>query len=57
MGTCNPPECQKCKNIIAWSGNFGMDQYVSCWLSKEEMNLGTILERFEDFCIPQSNEV
>ena len=23
------PECQQCKNVIAWSGNCGMDQYVS----------------------------
>ena len=23
------PECQKCKKVIVWSGNFGMDQYVS----------------------------
>ena len=23
------PECQKCKKVIAWSGDFGMAQYVS----------------------------
>ena len=23
------PECQKYKKVIAWSGDFGMDQYVS----------------------------
>ena len=23
------PECQKCKKVVAWSGDFGMDQYVS----------------------------
>ena len=34
-----------------------MDQYVSWGLSKDEMNLDTIWERFEDFCKPQSNEV
>ena len=34
-----------------------MDQYISWGLSKEEMNLDTIWERFEDFCKPQSNEV
>ena len=50
-------ECQKCKKIIAWSGDFGMDQHVPCGLSKEEMNPDTIWERFEDFCKPQSNEV
>ena len=50
-------ECQKCKKIIAWSGNFEMDQYVSWGLSKDDMNLDTIWERFEDFCKLQSNEV
>ena len=34
-----------------------MDQYLSWGLYKEEMNLDTIWERFEDFCKPQSNEV
>ena len=34
-----------------------MDQYVSWRLSKEEMNLDTIWERFKDFRKPQSNEV
>ena len=51
------PKCQKCKKVIAWSGDFGMDQYVSWGLSKEEMNLDTIWERLEDFCKLQSNEV
>ena len=50
-------ECQKCKKVIAWSGNFGMDQYIPWDLPKEEMNLDTIWERFEDFCKLQSNEV
>ena len=44
------PECQKCKKVITWSGNFGMDQYVSWGLSKDEMNFDTIWERCEDFC-------
>ena len=43
------PECQKCKKVIAWSGDFGMDQYVSWGLSKEEMNLDTIWKRFKVF--------
>ena len=51
------PECQKCKKVIAWLGNFGMDQYISWGLCKEKMNLDTIWERLEDFCKLQSNEV
>ena len=51
------PKCQKCKKVITWCDNFGMDQYISWGLSKDDMNLDTIWERFEDFCKPQSNEV
>ena len=43
------PEYQKCKKVIDCLGNFRMDQYVSWEPSKEEMNLDTILERFEYF--------
>ena len=43
------PEHQKCKKVITWSGNFGMYQYVSWGMSKDEMNLDTIWERFKDF--------
>ena len=38
------PERRQCKNIVAWSGDFGMDQYVSWRLSNEELMLGTIWE-------------
>ena len=30
------PEHQKCKKVIAWSGNFGMDQYVSWGCPKKK---------------------
>ena len=36
------PECKKCRKVIAWSSDFGMDQYVSWGLSKDKMNLDTI---------------
>ena len=51
------PEGRQCKMFIAWSGDFGMDQYVSWSLSSEELTLDTIWEKFEEFCKPQSNEV
>ena len=44
------PECQKCLKVIPWSGNFGMDQYISWGVSKDAMKFDTIWERFEDFC-------
>ena len=37
--------------------DFGMDQYLSWSLSKDELSLNTIQDRFEEFHKPQSNEV
>ena len=51
------PECQKCMNVIAWSGDFGMDQYLSCGLSNEDLNLDTIWGKYEEYYKPQTNEV
>ena len=50
-------ERRKCKKVVAWSGDFGIDQYVSCNLSNEELTLDTIWENCEEFCKPQSNVV
>ena len=51
------PEKRQCKKVIVWSGDFGMDQYVSWNLSIDELTLDTIWQKFEEFCKPQSNEV
>ena len=36
------PEKRQCKKVIVWSGDFGMDQYVSWNLSTDESLLDTI---------------
>ena len=51
------PEKRQCKKVIAWSGDFGMDQYVSWNLSSDELMVNTIWERFEEFCKPKTYEV
>ena len=51
------PERQQCKKDIAWSGDFGMDQYVSWGLPTDQLTLEIIWGKFEDFCKLQSNEV
>ena len=51
------PEKRQCNKVVAWSGDFGMDQYVSWSLSTDELMLDTIWEKFEEFCKPQCNEV
>ena len=51
------PEHQKCKKVVACSGDLGMNQYISWSLPKEDLSLDTIWEYFEEFCKPQANEV
>ena len=50
-------EARKCKKVIAWSGDFGLDQYISWNLSNEELCLDTIWKKYEEFCKPQANEL
>ena len=49
-------EAKKFKIVIVWSGDFGMDQYVSWCLPDEDLSLDVILSKYEDFCKPQTNE-
>ena len=53
----NLPMKQKCQKIIAWSGDFGMDLYVSWNIPKNELTLDAIWDKFEEFSKPQTNEV
>ena len=50
-------ERKKCKRVIAWSMDFGIDQDVSWNHTNEELTLDVTWENFEEFCKPQSNEV
>ena len=50
-------ESRKCKKLIAWSGDFGIDQYVSWDLPPEDLSLEVIWKRFKEFCKPQKNEI
>ena len=45
------------QKVIAWSGNCGMDQYVSWNLPSNELTLDAIWGKYEEYCKPQSNEV
>ena len=48
-------ESRKCKKLLAWSGDFSLDQYISWNLSSEESTLEIIWKKYEDFCKPQAN--
>ena len=39
-------ERQQCKKVIAWSGDFGMDQYVSWGLPTNQLTLEIIWGKF-----------
>ena len=49
-------ESKEWKKVKAWSGDFGIDQYVSWCLPAEGLNLDVILAKYEDFWKPQTNE-
>ena len=49
------PEHQKCKKVIAWSGNCGMDQYVSWNLPSSELTLDIIWGKYEEYCKVPAN--
>ena len=51
------PEARKCKKSVAWSGDFGLDQYISWNMSNEDLILEVIWKKFEEFCKPQANEL
>ena len=50
-------ETRKCKKIVAWSGDFGLDQYISWNLSSKDLTLEVIWKTFEEFCKLQANEL
>ena len=50
-------KARKWKKAVVWSGDFGIDQYVSWYLPPEDLCLEVIWNQFEEFCKPQTNEV
>ena len=53
----NLPNKQKCQKVIAWSGDFWMDLYVSWSIPKEELTLDANWTKFKEFSKPQTNKV
>ena len=50
-------EARKCKKVVAWSGDFGIDQYISWDLPPEEVCCEVIWRKFEEFCKPQTYKI
>ena len=50
-------DSKKCEKVIAWSGDFGMNQYVSWCLPAAELILEPIWSKYEEFFKSQANEV
>ena len=51
------PEPRKHKKVLAWSGDFGLDQYVSWSIPSEELTLEVLWKKSEEFCKPQAKEL
>ena len=43
--------------MLAWTGDFGLDQYISWNLSSEDVTLEVIWKKIEEFCKPQANDL
>ena len=43
------PESKKCKEVIAWCGDFRVDQYVSWCLPMDDLRLDTIWSKYDLF--------
>ena len=43
--------------MLAWSGDFGLDQYTSWNLPNEGLSLEIIWKKIEELCKPQGNEL
>ena len=50
-------EARKCKKVVEWSGDFGIDQFISWDLTPEQTSLEIIWQKYEEFCKPQNNEI
>ena len=50
------PKAKNFKKAIAWSRDFGMDQYVSWCLHDEGLSSDVIWSKYEDYHKPQTNE-
>ena len=51
------PEARKCKQNVAWRGDFGLDQYIPWKLSNEDLTLEAIWKKYENFCKLQAIEL
>ena len=51
------PEARKCKKIVAWSDDIGLDQYIAWNLSNKDLTLEVIRKIFEEFCKLEANEL
>ena len=50
-------ERRKCKKVVGWSGDFGIEQYLLWNLTNAELTLDVIWKKCEKFCQLQCNEV
>ena len=50
-------EARKCKKVVVWSGDFGIDQYISWDLTPQQTSLEIIWQKYEEFCKPQTNKI
>ena len=46
-------ESRKCKKVLAWNSDFGLDQYISWNLPSKDVTLETIWKKMKSFASPR----
>ena len=47
----------KCKTLLHWSGDTGLELYQSWGIADKDLTLQNIWDKFEEHCKPQANEL
>ena len=55
LETCSKD--QKCKTLLQWSGDKGLELYISWGIEDKDLTLKTIWTKFEEHCKPQTNQL
>ena len=50
-------EDHKCKTLLWWSGDNGLELYIAWEMEDKDLTLDTIWTKFEEHCKPQANEL
>ena len=57
VGLPSLPDARKCRTLLGWSWNQGLDMYQAWCLDPIQISTETLWTAWEEFCKPQANEM